>query len=167
MRNILATLIMAVVLVLTPAIASAEVYGWTWNDPTVTVYDGTFNSNFKVSEAAAEWSRASGIDFVMSSSSNADVVVTEAVTGYLGLAQWTRDSRGNTIRCTIKLDPVLTGNLAEHTALHELGHCGGVDHNRTFIRKSVMNTYGSSSTAVTRPSSYDLREMSRAQTFRK
>jgi predicted Zn-dependent protease len=170
MRNtlirLMATLALLVGLSAAPAQAaggSGSVYGWSWKQPVVYVYDGTGNSqNWRVFEAAAEWSRPSdSLNLKMTTNQSiADIVVTETDgLPYAGLARWSVS--GNTAYyCIVQLNPVFEFTaMNQHTVIHEMGHCLGIDHNRSYVRGSVMNTYVNSSDAVKSPSSFDYRTL--------
>ena len=149
----------------TAAPAQAATYGWSWQQPVVYVYDGTTpGSLYAVAEAAAEWS-ASGVNLAMTTDPAAAHITVreEYVCGslqcYAGHFTST-ESAGVITACQISVDPGLADEpkLGQHAALHEMGHCLGLDHNAKTVRRSVMNASVNYDTAVTRPSSYDIRE---------
>lgn len=166
LRLFLAALAALCLAAVTATPAQAATYGWSWQQPTVYVYDGTTpGGDFAVAEAAAEWS-ASGINLVMTSDpAAADITVREEyVCGgglqcYAGTASWSVEG-GIASSCSVTVNPGLVddGKLAQHALLHELGHCIGLAHNVKDIRRSVMNVSVNATTAVDRPSSRDLRE---------
>ena len=166
MRRALATLTAAAALVVIPATtAHAATSGAKWAQPAVYVYDATSaGSLYAVAEAASEWSK-SGINLVMTSDpTQADITVREeyvcgSLTCYAGY--FTASGSGGVITdCQISVDPGIATEpkLAQHSALHEMGHCIGLDHNPVDVNRSVMNASVNWDTAVMRPSAYDIRQ---------
>lgn len=137
-------------------------YGWRWQQPVVLVFDGTNDPIFKVSEAVREWDDTGQLNAEMTNNpALADIVVSvDNGMGYVGLASWTVENNVATY-CDIKLNQTYNymPKVQEHGTIHEFGHCFGLAHNQTDIKRSVMNTYVNSSTAVKAPSAYDYRLM--------
>lgn len=143
----------------------AATRGARWQQPVVYVYDATSaGSLYAVAEAASEWS-ASGVNLAMTTDPTAAHITVreEYVCGSLQCyaGHFTSTESGGVITgCRISVDPGLSDEpkLGQHAALHEMGHCLGLDHNAKTVRRSVMNVSVNWDTAVTRPSSYDIRE---------
>lgn len=164
-RIALAAPVALLLAVATAAPANADTRGSRWQQPVVYVYDATSaGSLYAVAEAASEWS-ASGVNLAMTTDPTAAHITVreEYVCGSLQCyaGHFTSTESGGVITgCQISVDPGLSDEpkLGQHAALHEMGHCLGLEHNAKTIRRSVMNASVNYDTAVTRPSSYDIRE---------
>lgn len=152
-----------------PATAAVTGLGFRWAG-TVRVYDGTNDPAWKISEAAAEWSKNTGVTLTMTTDpTSAQIVVYEVdqftstnAGGALGVAYFPSSTDGvATGQCRIELASWLPGiypRTAEHTGIHEAGHCLGLAHNvtakRTVMATSVQLGYG-----YDRPQSVDLKNL--------
>lgn len=152
----LATLL--ALLFLPPAAATADTYGWRWSGP-IRVHDATGDPRWGVALAAHQWA-ASGVPIEVSPEpcTGCITVTVDSTLTYAGLAQWSV-SAGIATSCRVRL---LSGHAAmpwaHHIALHEIGHCLGLDHNARDRKGSVMNALASSGAALV-PSSWDLRNL--------
>lgn len=141
----------------------AAFYNHRFDHPVVTVYDGTTSTGWNVASALTQWSAASPNLTLVSTSdpATADIYVHEnSDIAYAGVASYTTDNGGYRItHCDVTLSTYYAVNypsVMHHDALHEIGHCLGLDHNTQDVKGSVMNKVVSVATAVTKPSPYDL-----------
>lgn len=142
--------------------------GWRYVG-VVHVYDGTGGkAPWKVPEAFTEWSAHTGLDVAfVSDPAAAQIAVYEvdqftAYTGSaLGVAYYPSRTDGiATSQCRVELASWVADLpvTAEHTAIHETGHCLGLAHN-TVDKRTVMAPSVQLGTGYTKPQSADLRNL--------
>lgn len=149
---------------------AAPVLGWRWSGHTVRVYDGTGGkAPWNVPGAVAGWSKASGLDVVLTSDpASAQIVVYEvsqfSVPGYdgsaVGLCIYPSSSGGiATGQARVEL-AAFWGDLypttARHAAIHENGHGIGLGHNDG-KQPSVMRSVIKLGDGYSKPQSVDLK----------
>lgn len=142
--------------------AAATPLGPKWDHRVVTVYVDYNVVVWSINVALADWSKASGVDLVLTRSyANADVRVHqrdlpapsagETLVTYIGT---------RIIHAEVTLDTTAIGLAPcsrSHIAAHELGHALGLAHNTT-DRASLLYV-GTGAACTTHPSAYDYADL--------
>lgn len=147
---------------------STNVFGWRWGE-VVDVFDNTGRSEWKVSEAVAEWDERSGaVVRITTNLSTANVVVHQSgsacgILGAAGCAYLPSVTDGiahGQTNIYLAAFVLQYPGTREHVTIHELGHTLGLDHAPS-TAKSVMRPSVGPNNYFTRPQSYDYRDMQR------
>lgn len=141
LRHVLCTLLAALAAV--PSAGAYRFLGFRWHGETITYYGAAPDYNWSVATAALAWN-ASGarIRFAhANSAAGADVVIRSRALGgrSLGLATTSGDTAGR-LHSVVTIVPGLTRWQAALTAVHELGHVLGLDHEDALC--AAMNSVG-------------------------
>ena len=169
MRKLIAVLALLAATLWSAPPANATTYGWRWNQ-VVGVYDGTSAGNtFNIPQSVSQWgSISAGLQMRMvSDPTQANIVVREVDTmtncsaSAIGCATGPSVAGGVAYGvCNVDLARYIDHQgYAVEVALHELGHCVGLDHSPDGVR-SVMRVYGTTTTSYfTKPQPYDRRDI--------
>lgn len=139
--------------------AAATTYGVRWDvTRTITVYNGTTSSGYRIKNVISDWNATSRLRLVLTSNkAAANIVLSEADLPSPSVGSTALAWSGSTIvKANVTLDRPFAlkyPSSAHRVALHEIGHALGLDHapGSTY---SVMGSGGPNW-----PSNYDYRDM--------